>query len=51
MGHIYKFSYDDRNDAIQSLANYYLVESNYFKSKIKEIFLYIQYLKDEGLYE
>lgn len=50
MGHIYKFSYDDRNDAIQSLANYYSVESNYLKSQLKDIFLYIQNLKDEGLY-
>lgn len=50
MGHIYKFSYDDRDDAIQSLANYYSVDVEYFKSKLEKIFLYIKNLEDEGFY-
>ncbi len=50
MEHIYKFSYDDRNDAIRSLANYYSVEPSYLKTRLKAIFLYIKDLKDEGLY-
>ena len=51
MEHIYKFSYDSRNDAISSLAKYYSVTYNNLESKLTEVFQYIDQLKDENLFE
>ena len=51
MEHIYKFSYDSRNDAISSLAKYYSVTYNNWESKLTEVFQYIDQLKDENLFE
>ena len=42
MEHIYKFSYDSRNDAISSLAKYYSVTYNNLESKLTEVFQYIE---------
>jgi hypothetical protein len=50
MGTIYKFSYDDKEDAIKSLANYYSISVDTLKSKIIDVYNYIENLKSDDFY-
>lgn len=50
MGHIYKFSYDDRDDALLSLADYYSIGLDELQSNLNAIFEYVKKLKDKDRY-
>jgi len=47
---IYKFSYDDKEDAIRSLANYYSISVNALNYKIIDVYNYIEKLKSDDFY-
>ena len=50
MGNIYKFSYDNKDDAIRSLANYYSISVDTLNYKIIDVYNYIENLKSKGSY-
>lgn len=47
---IYKFSYDDKEDAIRSLANYYSISVDTLNFKIIDVYNYIENLKSDDFY-
>lgn len=47
---IYKFSYDDKEEAIRSLANYYSISVDTLNYKIIDVYSYIENLKSDDLY-
>ncbi len=49
--HIYKFSYDSRQDALNSLANYYQISVDILRSKLSDIFNYMNNLDTQGFYQ
>lgn len=48
---IYKFSYDSKQDALNSLANYYQISVDILRSKLSDIFNYMNNLDTQGFYQ